>query len=131
MKFNFFFFNRNKKKKNQLFNLDNSKITCYNCQELKNKRYIFNYHEDHKNYCLTCLKDVFFFQRYSFCQHCNKCLYNSNEQFENFDTFMVLTFDKNHNTLSLCEQCFEDEYFCHNIIDNDLIEKAYKDAIEE
>ncbi len=127
----FKFFSNWNKKKNQLPNYDQSKIICNNCQLSKHKRYIFNNRQDHKNYCLTCLKDVYFFQRYSFCQHCQKSLYDNSEQFQNFDTFMVLTFDKKHNTLSLCEECFGEEYSNHNFIDNELIERAYRDAMEK
>lgn len=38
-----------------------SYIICNNCNNLKHQRYIFENKENNQQYCLTCLKNKFFF----------------------------------------------------------------------
>ena len=115
--------------------IDNSKSICKICNLSKNKRYIYNNHNDNNNYCISCLKEQFFFNRYSICEN---CLYNF---YDKFNSIMVLMYDNNNNTINLCNECFKNEYLynldkdnyynmnCDNSPDNDLSNYDISDNI--
>ena len=85
---------------------------CDNCDIEKNKRYLYKNNDDNKNYCITCLKKILFFSRYSYCDNCNSCIYN------NFNSYMFLIFDNNNNTRSYCNLCIAEIFYDNSI--NDL-----------
>ena len=86
------------------------KITCDNCKIDKNKRYIFTNNEDKKTYCITCFKDKYFFKRYNLCQYCYNDIYKTND-------FMMLMYNKENETINICNKCFEYEYIEDNFIE--------------
>ena len=111
----FFFFKRKflrKKKNNNLQrNLDNQyHLSCNNCNNLKHQRYIFENKENNQRYCLTCLKDEYFFKRYSICQNCLVNLYQESNKDLLYKYKMILIFDQNLRTVNLCNYCFQEEY---------------------
>ena len=109
-KIHFFFF---KKKHNcQQRNKDHQyHLLCNNCNNLKHQRYIFENKENNQRYCLTCLKDEYFFPRYSICQNCFSNLYQESNK-DLYSNEVILIFDQNHTTVNLCNHCFQEEYVC-------------------
>ena len=112
--FNIIFFTKNNSIENNTIEnnikYDNYKIICNNCKIEKNKRYIFTNNEDNKLYCITCLKDKYFFKRYNLCQYCYNDIYNTND-------FMILMYNKDNDTINICNRCFEYEYIEDNFIE--------------
>ena len=117
----YFFFNKRKlqRKKNDCLkkdlenqvDLDNQyHLFCNNCNNLKHQRYIFENKENNQRYCLTCLKDEYFFKRYSTCQYCLDNLYRESNKNLLYNHKVILIFDQNHKTVNLCNHCFQEEY---------------------
>lgn len=109
----FFFFKKKllKKKLNcQQRNKDcQYHLLCNNCNNLKHQRYIFENKENNQRYCLTCLKNEYFFPRYSTCQNCFSNLYQESNK-NSYNHEIILIFDQNHTTVNLCNHCFQEEY---------------------
>lgn len=99
------------KKKNNCLQKNKDKkydLVCNSCNNLKHQRYIFENKENNQRYCLTCLKNEYFFTRYSTCQSCFSNLYDDTNQ--DSRNKIILIFDQNHTTVNLCDYCFQEEY---------------------